>query len=82
MLGISMTLWRQRLSSHKCRVNEILLPGRQCSSSWSAPLVQTKGCQRSFQPSMKVSMAAMRPLTEVKVPRRIACLVMNPKKIR
>jgi hypothetical protein len=30
---------------------------------------------------MKVSIAAMRSLTEVKVPRRMACRVMIPKKI-
>ncbi len=46
----------------------------------SAVLVQTKGWQRSFQPSMKASMAAMRSLTLVKVPRRIACRVMIEKK--
>ena len=40
-----------------------------------------KGRQRSFQPSMKRSMAAMRFLTEVKAPRRMACRVMIPKKI-
>jgi hypothetical protein len=39
-----------------------------------------KGWQRSFQPSMKRSIAVMRSLTEVKVPRRMACLVMIPKK--
>jgi hypothetical protein len=44
-------------------------------------LVQVKGWQRSFQPSMKASMAAMRSLTEVKLPRRIAYRVMMPKKI-
>jgi len=44
-------------------------------------LVQVKGWQRSFQPSMKVSIVAMRSLTEVKVPRRIAWRVMMPKKI-
>ena len=42
-------------------------------------LVQVKGWQRSFQPSMKVSMAAMRSLTEVKLPRRMACWVMEKK---
>ena len=47
----------------------------------SAVLVHTKGSQRSFQPSMKVSMAPMRSLTEVNVPRRMACRVMIPKKI-
>ena len=45
----------------------------------SAVLVQTNGWQRSFQASMKVSMAAMRSLTEVNVPRRIAWRVMIPK---
>src|SRR3954471_10293526 len=47
----------------------------------SGVLVQVKGWQRSFQPSMKASMAAIRSLTEVKVPRRMACRVMMPKKI-
>ena len=40
----------------------------------SAVLVHTNGWQRSFQASMKVSMAAMRSLTEVKVPRRMATI--------
>ena len=40
------------------------------------------GWQRSFQPSMSAPMAALRSLTEVKVPRRIACRVMMPKKIQ
>ena len=57
-------------------MNEVLLPGLQCGSNWSAVLVQVKGWQRSFQPLMKVSMAAMRSLTEVKLPRRRACRVM------
>ena len=52
-----------------------------CGRIWSAVLVQMKGSQRSFQPSMKISMAAMRSLTLVKVPRRIAWRVMIPKKI-
>lgn len=47
----------------------------------SAVLVQMKGSQRSFQPSMNVSMVVMRSFTEVNVPRRIACRVMIPKKI-
>ncbi len=47
----------------------------------SAVLVQTNGWQRSFQPSMKAPIAATRSLTEVKVPRRMACRVMIPKKI-
>jgi hypothetical protein len=46
----------------------------------SAGLVQMNGSQRSFQPSMKFSMAVMRSLTLVKVPRRIAWRVMIPKK--
>jgi len=46
----------------------------------SAVLVQVKEWQRSFQPSMKVSMAAMRSGTEVKLPRRMACRVMIEKK--
>jgi hypothetical protein len=53
-------------------VNEVLLPGLQCGIMSSADLVQVKGWQRSFQPSMKVSMAAMRSVTEVKLPRRMA----------
>src|SRR6266852_9869708 len=57
------------------------LTGLQCGSNSSAVLVQVKGWQRSFQPSMKVSMAAMRSLTEVKLPRRIAWRVMIEKKI-
>jgi hypothetical protein len=52
------------------------------TKSWSAGLVQTNGRQRSFQPSMKVWMAPIRSLTLVKVPRRMACRVMIPKKIR
>ena len=54
--------------------------GRHFGSISSAVLVQVKGWQRSFQPSMKASMAAMRSLTEVKLPRRIACRVMIEKK--
>jgi hypothetical protein len=60
-------------------VNEVLLPGRQCGSISSADLVQVKGRQRSFHPSVKFSMAAMRSLTEVKLPRRMACRVMMEK---
>jgi hypothetical protein len=62
-------------------VNEVLLPGRQCGSSWSAVLAQVKGWQRSFQPSMKVSMVVMRSLTLVKLPRRVAWRVVISKKI-
>ena len=47
----------------------------------SASLVQTNGSQRSFQPSMKARMASLRSRTDRKVPRRMACLVMIPKKI-
>ena len=61
-------------------MNEVLLPVLQCGSNWSAVLVQVKGWQRSFHPSMKFSMAAMRPVTEVKLPRRMACRVMIEKK--
>ena len=43
-------------------------------------MVQVKGRQRSFQPSMKVRIAATSCLTLSKDPRRIACLVMMPKK--
>jgi len=39
------------------------------------------GWHRSFQPSMKLPMAETRSLTLVKVPRRMACRVMMPKKI-
>jgi hypothetical protein len=45
----------------------------------SAVLVQTKGWRRSFYPSMKTSMAAMRSFTLVKVPRRMPWRVMIPK---
>jgi hypothetical protein len=62
-------------------VNEVLLPGLQCGSNWSAVLVQVKGWQRSFQPWMKLPMALMRSRTLVKVPRRMAWRVMMPKKI-
>jgi len=44
-------------------------------------LVHVKGWQRSFQPPVKFSMAAMRSVTEVKLPRRMACRVMIEKKI-
>ena len=47
----------------------------------SAVLVQVKGWQRSFQPSMKRRMAAVRSFTLVKLPRRMAWRVMMPKKI-
>ena len=47
----------------------------------SAVLVQTKGWQRSFHPLMNASMAPMRSLTEMNVPRRMAWRVMMPKKI-
>jgi hypothetical protein len=46
----------------------------------SAVLVQTNGSQRSFQASMKRSMAAMSSVTESKLPRRMAWRVMMPKK--
>ena len=62
-------------------MNVVLLPGWQRGSNSSAVLVQVKGWQRSFQPSIEVSMGAMRSLTEVKLPRRIACRVMIEKKI-
>jgi len=39
-------------------------------------LVHVKGWQRSFQPSMKFSMAAMRSLTELKLSRRMASRVI------
>lgn len=47
----------------------------------SAGLAQVTGAQCSFQPSVKASMAAVRSLTLVKVPRRMAWRVMIPKKI-
>jgi len=40
------------------------------------------GWQRWFQPSMKRLIATVSSLTLAKVPRRIACLVMMPKKTR
>ena len=43
-------------------------------------MVQVKGWQRSFHPSMKASMALTRSGTEVKLPRRMACRVMIEKK--
>src|SRR4051794_2264821 len=63
-----------------CRVSEIVLRfalARMVSGS----LVQRKGSQRSFQPSMKARMASMRSRTESKLPRRMAWRVMMPKKI-
>ena len=60
-------------------MNEVRLPGRHFGSISSAVLVQVKGWQRSFHPAMKVSMAAIRSGTEVKLPRRIACRVMIEK---
>lgn len=48
---------------------------------WSAILIQAKGSQRSSQPATKTPIAPMRSLTLVKVPRRIVCRVMIPKKI-
>jgi hypothetical protein len=47
----------------------------------SAVVVQVKGWQRSFQPSMKRRIALVKSLTLVKVPRRMAWRVMIPKKI-
>ncbi len=61
-------------------MNEVLLPGLQCGSNSSAVLVQVKNWQRSFQPSMKVPILAIRSLTEVNVPRRMVWRVMMPKK--
>jgi len=43
--------------------------------------VQTNSSQRSFQPSMRARIAALRSLTDVEVPRRMAWRVMMPKKI-
>ena len=40
-----------------------------------------KGWQRSFDPSMKFSMAVIRSSTEVKLPRRMAWRVMIEKEI-
>jgi len=39
-----------------------------------------EGLQRPFLPSMKPLIAAVSSLTLASVPRRIACLVMMPKK--
>jgi len=44
----------------------------------SAVLVQTKGWQRSFQPSMKVRILALRSRTERQVPRWMAWRSMMP----
>ena len=44
-------------------------------------MVQVKGWQRSFQLSMKFSMAVIRSSTEVKLPRRMAWRMMIEKKI-
>jgi hypothetical protein len=44
-------------------------------------LVQANGSHRSFQPSMKVSIARMRSSTDVKVPRRMAWRAIIQKKI-
>src|SRR6266508_1618341 len=38
----------------------------------SAVLVQTKGCDRSFQPSMKARILVLRSLTDLNTPRRMA----------
>ncbi len=46
----------------------------------SAVLVHVNGWQRSFQASMKRRMAAVRSVTEAKLPRRMAWRVMMPKK--
>ena len=40
---------------------------------WSAVLVQAKGWQRSFQPSMKARIASIRSRTEPKLPRSTYC---------
>jgi hypothetical protein len=54
----------------ECRVSEVLGPGLQWSRICSAVLVHTKGWQRSFQPSMKVSIAPLRSCTLVMAPGR------------
>jgi len=41
-------------------------------------LVQMKGWQRSFQPSMKARILVLRSLTEPKLPRWMACRSMMP----
>jgi hypothetical protein len=74
--GLDSTHWPARF------LPTVFGPGLQCGSNSSAVLVQVKGWQRSFHPSMKFSMAAMRSLTEVKLPRRMAWRVMIEKKIR
>src|SRR6476660_8700311 len=61
-----------------CRVFEVTLRLALVRIS-SAVLVHPNGWHRSFQASMKVSMAPMRSLTEVNVPRQIAWRVMIPK---
>ena len=43
---------------------------------WSAGLVQTNGRLRLFQLVMKARILVLRSVTEVKVPRRIACRSM------
>src|SRR5699024_1635703 len=44
----------------------------------SGVLVQTNGCLRSFQPVMNWRILALRSLTDVKTPRRMACRSMIP----
>jgi hypothetical protein len=48
--------------------------------SSSAFLGQVNGSQRPLQASMKRPIAAIRPLTERNMPRRMARRVMMPKK--
>ncbi len=55
--------------------------GVEWAMMWSALFVQVKGWARSFQPSMYSPIASSRSLTLWKVPRRMACRVMIPKKI-
>jgi hypothetical protein len=45
----------------------------------SASLVQIKGWQRSFQPSMNAVMASISSRTEPKVPRRMAWAGDDPE---
>ena len=71
---------RHRLGNgYRCCVFEVFLRWALVRIS-SGVFVQMNGWQRSFQPSMNAPMAAMRSLTELNVPRRIACRVMTGEK--
>ena len=64
----------------ECRVSEVFLRVALSINS-SASRVHSNGSQRSFHASMKRRIASTSPLVLEKLPRRIACLVMIPKKI-